>query len=64
MNTIKIESDKPVVVIPVSEYESMKETISILSSYPDIIEELKKERNKMNDGDFVDYNEFKKKHGI
>ncbi|MBN2401073.1 MAG: hypothetical protein JXN64_01615 [Spirochaetes bacterium] len=64
MNTIKIETDKPVVVIPVSEYESMKETIDILSSHPDILEELKKERKKMEHGDFVDYNEFKKQHGI
>jgi hypothetical protein len=29
MTTIKIESDKPVVVIPIDEYEGMKETIEI-----------------------------------
>jgi len=64
MNTIKIDSDKPVVVIPIDEYEAMKETIDILSSYPDIVEELKKERKKIEQGDFIDYEEFKKRHGF
>jgi PHD/YefM family antitoxin component YafN of YafNO toxin-antitoxin module len=64
MNTIKIETDKPIVVIPVKEYEAMKETIDILSSHPNIVDELKKERRKMDQGEYIGYDEFKKKHGF
>lgn len=64
MNTIKIDSDKPVVVISIDEYEAMKETIEILSFNPNIADELKKERKKIEQGGFVDYEDFKKKHGF
>ncbi|MFH0977204.1 MAG: hypothetical protein V1874_15600 [Spirochaetota bacterium] len=42
----------------------MKETIAILSSQTDIVRELKKERKKMEQGDFIDYEDFKKYHGL
>jgi len=63
MNTIKIKTDKPVVVIPIDEYEGMKETIEILSSHPGIIKELQEERKKIDKGQYVSYEEFKKNHG-
>jgi len=64
MNKIKIESDKPVVVIPIDEYEGMKETIEILSCNPDIATELKKERLSIENGDFISFEDYKKSHGI
>ncbi len=64
MNTIKIKSNEPVVVIPIHEYEGMKETIEILSSNPGILEELKKEREEIDKGNSVKYEDFKKTHGI
>ena len=64
MNKIKIESDKPVVVIPIDEYEGMKETIEILSSYPNIAQELKDERAKIDKGEYVTYEDYKKTRGI
>jgi len=64
MNIIKIESDKPVVVIPIEEYEGMKETIEILSNNPGIAQELKTEREKIDKGQYVNYKDFKKSHGF
>jgi len=64
MNKIKIESDKPVVVIPIDEYEGMKETIEILSCNPDIATELKKERSSIEKGDFISFEDYKKSRGI
>ena len=64
MNTIKIESDKPVVVIPIEEYEGMKDTIELLSSCPDFARELKEEREKMDRGEYVNYKDFKESHGL
>ena len=64
MATIKVKSDKPVVVIPIAEYESMKETIEILSSYPGLADELKEERKNIDNGEFVSYEDFKKTHQI
>lgn len=53
--TIKIESDKPVVVIPLDDYEGMIETIEILSENPKILGELKKEKKEFLKGNFVIY---------
>jgi PHD/YefM family antitoxin component YafN of YafNO toxin-antitoxin module len=62
MNSITIKSDKPVVIVPIDEYESMKETIEILSHHPDIITELKEERKKINSGYYTLYKDFKRKY--
>jgi len=62
MNTIKVKSDKPIVVISIDEYEGMKETIEILSSYQDIASELKAEREKIDSGEFISYTDFKNSH--
>ena len=64
MNTITIETDEPVVVIPIHEYEGMKETIEILSSNPGILEDLNKERKEIEDGNYVKYEDFKEKNKI
>ena len=64
MNTITIKSDKPIVAIALEEYESMKETIELLSANPCLAGELKKERDRMNKGHFVALSDFKKKYGV
>jgi PHD/YefM family antitoxin component YafN of YafNO toxin-antitoxin module len=60
METITIKSDKPVVLIPIDEYESMKETIEFLSSQPDLPKKLRKIRKEMDKGNFITFNELKK----
>ncbi|MGR3309170.1 MAG: hypothetical protein ACUZ77_00195 [Candidatus Brocadiales bacterium] len=62
MHTITIKSDKPMAVIPIEEYESMKETIELLSANPKMLQELKEERRKMDEGDFISFEDFKKKY--
>lgn len=64
MHTLTIKSGKPIVAITLEEYESMKETIELLSANPNLAGELKKERKSMDKGDFVSLADFKKKHGV
>jgi len=64
MHTITIKSDKPIVVIPIEEYESMRETIELLSANPHLLEELCEERRKMERGDFISFEDFKKKYKV
>jgi len=52
------------VVIPIEEYESMKETIEILEINPNIAGELRKEHERIETGDYISFDAFKKKHGI
>ena len=49
MPTLTIESDKPVVVIPVDEYESLLETIEILSN-PELVKDIEKARKEFREG--------------
>lgn len=51
--TLKIESSKPVVIVPLEYYEGLMETIDILSENPKIVEELKKEKEEFLKGNFV-----------
>ena len=62
MNTITIKSDKPIVAISLEDYESMKETIELLSANPGLADELKKERREIKKGHFITLSEFKKKY--
>lgn len=64
MNTITIKSEKPMVAIPLEDYESMKETIELLSANPCLADELGKERRKMNKGAFISLPDFKKKYEV
>jgi len=64
MHTITIKSDKPIVVIPIEEYESMRETIELFSANPYLLEELGEERRKMERGDFISFKDFKKKYKV
>ena len=64
MSTITIKSDKPMVVIPIEEYESMKETMDILEINPNIARELRKEHERIEKGEYISFDALKKKHGI
>lgn len=62
MHRVTIKRDRPRVVIPVEEYESMKETLELLAGNPDLPEELAQERRRVAKGQFVTWAGFKKKH--
>lgn len=63
MSAITIKSEKPIVAIPLEDYESMKETIELLSANPCLADELRKEKMKMKKSHFIALSEFKKKYG-
>ena len=62
--TITIKSNKPIAVISIEEYESMKETIELLSQNPHLVRELKAERIRIGKGDFISFEDFKKKYRV
>jgi PHD/YefM family antitoxin component YafN of YafNO toxin-antitoxin module len=62
--TITIKSNKPIAVISIEEYESMKETIELLSQNPNLVRKLKAERRKIGKGDFISFEDFKKKYRV
>ena len=64
METIKITTDEPMIILSLEKYEQMKETIEILSNNPNIIEELKQERKEIENGNCISYKDFKKKHQL
>jgi PHD/YefM family antitoxin component YafN of YafNO toxin-antitoxin module len=64
MDTITIKSKKPMVIISLEEYESMKETIQLLTQNPNLPMELKEERKKIERGEFVSFEDFKKKYKV
>ena len=64
MPTMTIKTSKPMVLIPVEEYESMKETMEILQINPNMASELRQEHERIEKGDYITLDEFKKKHGI
>lgn len=53
--TIKIESEKPVVVLPLEDYEGLIETLEILSENPNVAYELRKEKKEFLKGNYVLY---------
>lgn len=50
---ININSEKPLVVVPLEKYEGMLETIEILSSNNNILSDLKIEKKEFNKGNYV-----------
>ena len=64
MHSVTIKSDKPVVVISADEYESMKETIALLSSNAELPKELEEEKQSIARGEFITWSEFKKKYKV
>lgn len=64
MDTITLKSNKPMVIISLEEYEGMRETIQLLAQNPNLPEELKEERRKIERGDFISFEDFKKKYKV
>ena len=59
MPTLTIESDKPVVVIPVDEYESLLETIDILSN-PELVKDIEQAWKEFREGKTKSWEQVKK----
>jgi PHD/YefM family antitoxin component YafN of YafNO toxin-antitoxin module len=59
--TININSQKPMVLLPLEDYEALVETIEILTENPKIVNELKKEKENFLKGKFFIYNSNNKK---
>ncbi len=59
MPTIAFDADKPVVVIPLEEYESLMETLEILSD-PDLIRDIEDARKAFREGRTVSWEDMKK----
>jgi PHD/YefM family antitoxin component YafN of YafNO toxin-antitoxin module len=64
LKTIKITSNKPIVIITADEYEGMKETIELLSRNPRLADELKKEREEMDTGKYITLKDIKRRYKI
>ena len=57
MPTITIKSDKPVVVIPSDEYDSMRETIEILKNRR-LMSDIRRAIKEHEEGKSLDFDEF------
>jgi len=55
-----IKTDRPVVLVPVDEYERMRETIEILSN-PETIRTIRRGRKEFAEGKTVELEEFWRK---
>jgi PHD/YefM family antitoxin component YafN of YafNO toxin-antitoxin module len=64
MDTITIKTKRPMIIISLDEYEGMKETIQLLTKNPHLPRELRKERRKMEKGDFISFEDFRKKYKV
>ena len=60
MPTITIKSDKPMVLIPVEEYDSLRETIEILSNRR-LMSDIRKAIKEHEEGKSLDFEEFWRK---
>jgi len=54
MPTLTIRSDKPMMLVPVDEYNSMRETIEILSD-PALVREIRRARREFKEGKTVSW---------
>ncbi len=64
MNTLTIKSEEPVVIVPVREYESMQETLEILSD-KGIMKQIRESEECRKQGKkAVDFEVIKKKAGF
>jgi PHD/YefM family antitoxin component YafN of YafNO toxin-antitoxin module len=64
MDTITLKSNKPMVIISLEEYEGMRETIQLLAQNSNLPEELKEERKKIERGEYISLEDFKKKYKV
>ena len=59
MPTLTIKSDKPVVVVPLDEYQDLLDTLEILSD-PTLKRDVEKARKELREGETVSWDKFKK----
>jgi len=59
MPTLTIKSDKPVVVVPLDEYQDLLDTLEILSD-PTLKRDVEKARREFREGRTVSWEKFKK----
>jgi antitoxin YefM len=59
MPTFTISSKRPVIVLDVDEYESMKETIDILSN-PELMKDIEKGRQEYKEGKTISWDKLRK----
>jgi PHD/YefM family antitoxin component YafN of YafNO toxin-antitoxin module len=57
MPTLTIRSDKPMVLVPVDEYNSMRETIEILSD-PALVRDIRRARREFKEGKTVSWEDL------
>ncbi len=62
LRSVTIKGDKPLVVISAEQYERMMETIELLSINPDLADDLKAERRRMDKGEYITLSDYKKKY--
>lgn len=60
--TTTIKSEKPMVTIPLEDYESMQETIEILSNKA-LMRDLRKAMQELRDGKTIPWEEVKRQMG-
>lgn len=53
-----IKDDKPVVLIPIAEYKSMKETTELFFNHPASLKKLREENNKVENGECISFEKF------
>lgn len=58
MPNITVDSEEPIVVLKLSEYESLVETLEILSEDSSILEKIEKAREEMEKGEAVSADKF------
>ena len=60
MTELTIKADRPVVLLPIDEYERMKETIEILSN-PQTVRNIRRGRREFAEGKTVELGKFWRK---
>jgi len=64
MHTITIKTQKAMALIPMAEYESLKETVELLAQNPKLAGELARIRQAMERGKAISLEDFKKKYRV
>jgi len=60
MNSINLKVDEPVVILPLSDYEALMESLEILTNNSSILDQIDKARKEIAEGKGVSLDEFLK----
>ena len=61
MPTLTIKSDKPMVVIPIEEYDSMRKTIEVLSN-PSLVQDIEQGLKDIEEGRTRKLSDLRREH--